>query len=118
MRSAVENLVERRLTPELAVVLVGNDPASSVYVRNKIRRFVEADLRSFHHEVPSTTSETDLLSSIDGLNSAHDVDGILVQLPVPSHIQAQKVTAAIDPAKHVDGFHPMNVGKLSLGGGR
>ncbi|WP_245311068.1 bifunctional methylenetetrahydrofolate dehydrogenase/methenyltetrahydrofolate cyclohydrolase FolD [Bradyrhizobium valentinum] len=117
LRSAVENLVERGLTPGLAVVLVGNDPASSVYVRNKIRRSVEAGLRSFHHELPSTTSETDLLSLIDRLNSAHDVDGILVQLPLPSHIDAQKVTAAIDPAKDVDGFHPMNVGKLSLGGG-
>ncbi|WP_426420601.1 bifunctional methylenetetrahydrofolate dehydrogenase/methenyltetrahydrofolate cyclohydrolase FolD [Bradyrhizobium genosp. A] len=117
LRSAVENLVERGLTPGLAVVLVGSDPASAVYVRNKIRRSVEAGLRSFHHELPSTTSETDLLSLIDRLNSAHDVDGILVQLPLPSHIDAQKVTSAIDPAKDVDGFHPMNVGKLSLGGG-
>lgn len=117
LRSAVENLVERGLTPGLAVVLVGSDPASSVYVRNKIRRSVEAGLRSFHHELPSTTSETDLLSLIDRLNSAHDVDGILVQLPLPTHIDAQKVTSAIDPAKDVDGFHPMNVGKLSLGGG-
>ncbi|WP_025038450.1 bifunctional methylenetetrahydrofolate dehydrogenase/methenyltetrahydrofolate cyclohydrolase FolD [Bradyrhizobium sp. DOA9] len=116
LRSAVENLVERGLTPGLAVVLVGNDPASSVYVRNKIRRSVEAGLRSFHHELPSTTSETDLLALIDRLNSADDVDGILVQLPLPSHIDAQKVTSAIDPAKDVDGFHPMNVGKLSLGG--
>lgn len=117
LRSAVENLVERGLTPGLAVVLVGSDPASAVYVRNKIRRSVEAGLRSFHHELPSTTSETDLLSLIDRLNSARDVDGILVQLPLPSHIDAQKVTSAIDPAKDVDGFHPMNVGKLSLGGG-
>lgn len=117
LRSAVENLVERGLTPGLAVVLVGSDPASAVYVRNKIRRSVEAGLRSFHHELPSTTSETDLLSLIDRLNSARDVDGILVQLPLPPHIDAQKVTSAIDPAKDVDGFHPMNVGKLSLGGG-
>lgn len=115
LKIAVENLVERGLTPGLAVVLVGNDPASSVYVRNKIRRSVEAGLRSFHHELPSTTSETDLLSLIARLNAAEDVDGILVQLPLPPHIDAQKVTAAIDPSKDVDGFHPMNVGKLSLG---
>lgn len=115
LRSAVANLTERGLTPGLAVVLVGTDPASSVYVRNKMRRSVEAGLRSFHHELPSTTSEADLLSLINRLNAAQDVDGILVQLPLPSHIDAQKVTAAIDPAKDVDGFHPMNVGKLSLG---
>lgn len=116
LKRAVENLAERGLTPGLAVVLVGNNPASSVYVRNKIHRSVEAGFRSFHHELPSTTSETDLLSLIDRLNDADDVDGILVQLPLPAHIDAQTVTAVIDPKKDVDGFHPMNVGKLSLGG--
>lgn len=115
LRSAVGNLAERGLTPGLAVVLVGNDPASSVYVRNKLRRSVEAGFRSFHHELPAATSEADLLSLISRLNAAQDVDGILVQLPLPSHIDAQNVTAAIDPAKDVDGFHPINVGKLSLG---
>ncbi|MGY8638477.1 bifunctional methylenetetrahydrofolate dehydrogenase/methenyltetrahydrofolate cyclohydrolase FolD [Bradyrhizobium sp. 14AA] len=115
LRSAVENLASRGLTPGLAVVLVGNDPASSVYVRNKIRRSIEAGFRSFHHELPSTTSEADLLSLIVRLNAAPDVDGILIQLPLPSHIDAHVVTAAIDPAKDVDGFHPMNVGNLSLG---
>ncbi|MET4348877.1 bifunctional methylenetetrahydrofolate dehydrogenase/methenyltetrahydrofolate cyclohydrolase FolD [Bradyrhizobium barranii] len=113
--SAVETLVERGATPGLAVVLVGDDPASSVYVRNKVRRSVEAGLRSFHHELPASTSESDLLALIKRLNAAEDVDGILVQLPLPPHIDAQKVTAAIDPAKDVDGFHPINVGNLSLG---
>ncbi|MGY4167702.1 bifunctional methylenetetrahydrofolate dehydrogenase/methenyltetrahydrofolate cyclohydrolase FolD [Bradyrhizobium sp. USDA 4529] len=115
LRNAAKKLADRGLTPGLAVVLVGNDPASAVYVRNKIRKSVEAGFRSFHHELPDTTSEADLLSLIGRLNAADDVDGILVQLPLPPHIDAQRVTAAIDPAKDVDGFHPMNVGKLSLG---
>lgn len=117
LRATVEALAKQGLTPGLAVVLVGNDPASSVYVRNKIRRSVEVGFRSFHHELPTTTSEADLLSLIDALNAAPDVDGILVQLPLPSHIDAQRVTTAIDPAKDVDGFHPVNVGNLSLGAG-
>ncbi|UPJ63704.1 bifunctional methylenetetrahydrofolate dehydrogenase/methenyltetrahydrofolate cyclohydrolase FolD [Bradyrhizobium sp. 191] len=115
LRGAVLDLVERGATPGLAVVLVGDDPASSVYVRNKVRRSVEAGLRSFHHRLPASTSESDILALILRLNAAEDVDGILVQLPLPSHIDAQKVTAAIDPAKDVDGFHPINVGNLSLG---
>ena len=115
LRNAVSDLAERGVTPGLAVVLVGSDAASAVYVRNKVRRSVEIGLRSFHHELPASTSEADLLTLIARLNSADDVDGILVQLPLPSHIDAQKVTAAIDPAKDADGFHPVNVGKLSLG---
>lgn len=115
LRDAVQNLAERGATPGLAVVLVGNDPASSVYVRNKIRKSVEAGFRSFHHELPASTRESDLLSLIARLNGAPDVDGILVQLPLPDHIDASKVMAAIDPAKDVDGFHPVNVGNLSLG---
>ncbi|KYK44655.1 bifunctional 5,10-methylene-tetrahydrofolate dehydrogenase/5,10-methylene-tetrahydrofolate cyclohydrolase [Bradyrhizobium liaoningense] len=114
LRGAVLDLVERGVTPGLAVVLVGDDPASSVYVRNKVRKSVEAELRSFHHRLPASTSESDILALITRLNGAEDVDGILVQLPLPSHIDAQKVTAAIDPAKDVDGFHPTNVGNLSL----
>lgn len=115
LRNAVRHLSERGVTPGLAVVLLGNDPASSVYVRNKLRRSGEVGFRSFHHELPNTTSEADLLALINRLNAAEDVDGILIQLPMPSHIDAQRVTAAIDPAKDVDGFHPMNVGRLSLG---
>lgn len=115
LRVAVQDLTERGATPGLAVVLVGKDPASSVYVRNKIRKSVDAGFRSFHHELPASTSESDLLSLIARLNAAADVDGILVQLPLPDHVDARKVTAAIDPAKDVDGFHPINVGCLSLG---
>lgn len=115
LRDAVQNLAERGATPGLAVVLVGNDPASSVYVRNKIRKSVEAGFRSFHHELPASTSESDLLSLIARLNAAPDVDGILVQLPLPDHIDPGKVMAAVDPAKDIDGFHPVNVGNLSLG---
>lgn len=92
LRGAVETLVERGATPGLAVVLIGDDPASSVYVRNKVRRSVEVGLRSFHHELPASTSESDLLALIKRLNAAEDVDGILVQLPLPSHIDAQRVT--------------------------
>lgn len=115
LRSAAADLAERGLTPGLAVVLVGDDPASSVYVRNKIRRSVEIGFRSFHHELPANTSETDLLSLIRRLNEAPDVDGILVQLPLPAHIDDTKVTEAISPAKDVDGFHPLNAGYLSIG---
>lgn len=115
LRTAVASLTGRGLTPGLAVILVGNDPASSIYVRNKMRRSVEVGFRSFHHELPDTTSEADLLSLIFRLNAADDVHGILVQLPLPSHINARRITAAIDPTKDVDGFHPVNVGKLSLG---
>lgn len=114
-RSAVENLAEKGLTPGLAVILVGDDPASAVYVRNKVRKAVELGFRSFHHVLPASTSETDVLSLISRLNKASDVDGILVQLPLPTHIDAQNVIAAIDPSKDIDGFHPINVGKLSLG---
>lgn len=115
LRSAAADLAERGLTPGLAVVLVGDDPASSVYVRNKIRRSVEIGFRSFHHALPANTSETDLLSLIRRLNEAPDVDGILVQLPLPAHIDATKITEAISAAKDVDGFHPLNAGYLSIG---
>jgi methylenetetrahydrofolate dehydrogenase (NADP+)/methenyltetrahydrofolate cyclohydrolase len=115
LRVAVDDLSERGLTPGLAVVLVGNDPASSVYVRNKVRQSAEVGFRSFQHELPSGTSESDLLSLIHRLNSAQDVDGILIQLPLPAHIDVETVIAAVSPEKDVDGFHPLNVGKLSLG---
>jgi methylenetetrahydrofolate dehydrogenase (NADP+) / methenyltetrahydrofolate cyclohydrolase len=101
--------------PGLAVVLVGDDPASRVYVRNKGKRTLEAGMRSFEHMLPETTSEADLLALVARLNADPAVDGILVQLPLPKHIAAEKVIEAIDPAKDVDGFHPVNVGRLSLG---
>ncbi|MGB3718690.1 MAG: bifunctional methylenetetrahydrofolate dehydrogenase/methenyltetrahydrofolate cyclohydrolase FolD [Hyphomicrobiaceae bacterium] len=106
---------EKGVTPGLAVVLVGDDPASQVYVRNKARQTVEAGMKSFEHKLPATTSEAQLLKLIDELNRSRDVHGILVQLPLPPQIDTRKVIEAIDPAKDVDGFHPINVGHLSAG---
>ncbi|SEH45894.1 bifunctional methylenetetrahydrofolate dehydrogenase/methenyltetrahydrofolate cyclohydrolase FolD [Magnetospirillum fulvum] len=106
----------RRLTPGLAVVLVGEDPASQVYVRTKHKRTVEVGMESFVHTLPVDTPEHELLTLIAGLNSDPAVHGILVQLPLPRHIDTQKVIEAIDPAKDVDGFHPVNVGRLASGG--
>jgi methylenetetrahydrofolate dehydrogenase (NADP+)/methenyltetrahydrofolate cyclohydrolase len=103
------------LTPGLAVVLVGEDPASQVYVRTKGKRTVEAGMRSFEHKLPADTPEHELLTLINGLNADPEVHGILVQLPLPDHMDAQKVIEAIDPAKDVDGFHPINVGRLAAG---
>ena len=105
----------RGITPGLAVVLVGEDPASQVYVRNKGVQTVEAGMASFEMKLPATTSEADVLTLVHQLNGRADVHGILVQLPLPAHIDAQKVLLAIDPAKDVDGFHPVNVGRLSVG---
>ena len=101
--------------PGLATVLVGEDPASAVYVRSKGKATSEAGMASFSHKLPDTTSETDLLHLVDQLNRDDSVDGILVQLPLPQQIDASRVIAAIDPAKDVDGFHPMNAGRLATG---
>ncbi len=101
--------------PGLAVVLVGDDPASRVYVKSKGKRTIEASMRSFEHVLPEETSEHDLLAIIKGLNADPAVDGILVQLPLPKHISALKVIEAIDPAKDVDGFHAVNAGRLATG---
>ena len=101
--------------PGLATVLVGEDPASAVYVRSKGKATSEADMASFSHKLPDTTSETELLGLVDQLNRDDNVDGILVQLPLPPQIDAFRVIAAIDPAKDVDGFHPMNAGRLATG---
>jgi methylenetetrahydrofolate dehydrogenase (NADP+)/methenyltetrahydrofolate cyclohydrolase len=103
------------LKPGLAVVLVGHNPASEVYVRSKSKAVVEAGMTPLDHKLPETTSEKDLLALISRLNADPAVSGILVQLPLPSQIDPQKVIAAIDPAKDVDGFHPVNVGRLSIG---
>ncbi|HLO79001.1 MAG TPA: bifunctional methylenetetrahydrofolate dehydrogenase/methenyltetrahydrofolate cyclohydrolase FolD [Magnetospirillum sp.] len=104
------------VVPGLAVVLVGEDPASQVYVRNKHKRTVESGMNSFEHKLPADTGEAELLTLIEGLNDDPAVHGILVQLPLPKHIDAQKVIEAIRPDKDVDGFHPWNVGKLAAGG--
>jgi len=103
------------IVPGLAVVLVGEDPASQVYVRNKGRETTAAGMRSFEHKLPATVSELALLELIGDLNRADEVHGILVQLPLPRHIDPRKVIEAIDPTKDVDGFHPVNVGRLAIG---
>jgi len=103
------------LTPGIAVVLVGDNPASEVYVRSKSKAVAEAGMRAVDRKLPATTSEKDLLKLVTELNVDQSVDGILVQLPLPQQIDAQKVIAAIDPAKDVDGFHPLNVGRLASG---
>jgi methylenetetrahydrofolate dehydrogenase (NADP+)/methenyltetrahydrofolate cyclohydrolase len=103
------------LQPGLAVVLVGNDPASEVYVRNKGRQTVATGMRSFEHKLRASTSERELLALVAELNADPSVNGILVQLPLPEHIDAQRVIEAIDPAKDVDGFHPLNAGALAVG---
>ena len=102
-------------TPGLAVVLVGEDPASQVYVRNKGKQTLEAGMKSFEHKLPNTTSETELLGLINQLNADPDVHGILVQLPLPDQIDSHAVINAINPDKDVDGFHLINVGRLSTG---
>ena len=111
-----ERVAQGRPAPGLAVVLVGEDPASQVYVRNKGRATREVGMASIEHKLPVSTSEADLLALIADLNRRPDVNGILVQLPLPKHIDQGKVIEAIDPAKDVDGFHPVNVGRLAAGG--
>lgn len=101
--------------PCLAAVRVGTDPASEVYVTNKVRAAAEVGIVSEHHHLPSSLSQEELMALVSDLNSRNDVDGILVQLPLPKHIDERSILEAIDPAKDVDGFHPANVGKLSLG---
>ena len=101
--------------PGLAVVLVGEDPASSVYVRNKGKATREAGMTSVEHRLPATTSSDDLLALVAALNADPAVDGILVQLPLPVHIDERAVIQAIDPDKDVDGFHPVNAGQLATG---
>ncbi|MGH8327773.1 MAG: bifunctional methylenetetrahydrofolate dehydrogenase/methenyltetrahydrofolate cyclohydrolase FolD [Steroidobacteraceae bacterium] len=99
--------------PGLAVVQVGEDPASSVYVRNKRKAAVEAGIASFAYDLPATTSQSDLLALIDLLNRDETVDGILVQLPLPKGLDATRVMDAVDPSKDVDGFHPVSTGLLA-----
>jgi methylenetetrahydrofolate dehydrogenase (NADP+)/methenyltetrahydrofolate cyclohydrolase len=101
--------------PGLATVLVGEDPASAVYVRSKNRATAESGMVSFAHNLPVTTSEDDVLQLIIDLNADSQVDGILVQLPLPSQIDATRVIETIDPSKDVDGFHPVNAGRLASG---
>ena len=106
---------ENNVTPGLAVVLVGEDPASQVYVRSKGKQTIEAGMNSYEHKLSEDTSEEDLLELVNRLNDDNEVHGILVQLPLPEHINEDAVINAIDPVKDVDGFHISNVGLLATG---
>ena len=114
-RKVAQLKAEHGITPGLAVVLVGEDPASQVYVRNKGKQTVEAGMNSFEHKLPATTSQDELLALIEQLNEDLSVHGILVQLPLPAQIDETAVINAIRPEKDVDGFHLSNVGKLAIG---
>ena len=106
---------EHGIKPTLAVVLVGEDPASQVYVSNKVKRAIEAGMGSIEHRLDADTTQAALNELIDALNNDPEVHGILVQLPLPSHLDEDAVISAIHPAKDVDGFHPLNVGALASG---
>ena len=117
IKTATEEIEKQyNSTPGLAVVLVGEDPASEVYVRNKGRQTIECGMASFEHKLTDKVSQRKLLDLIQKLNSDESVDGILVQLPLPEHIDPQAVLDAINPEKDVDGFHVVNAGKLATGG--
>ena len=111
----VRALAARGVVPGLAVVLVGDNPASEVYVRNKSKAVQEAGMRSFDRRLPAGASEAELLAMVQGLNRDPHVHGILVQMPLPAGIDPLRIIAAVDPDKDVDGFHPLNVGKLKMG---
>ncbi len=116
VRLEVRALAEKQgRVPGLAAVRVGDDPASAVYVRNKIRACEELGIRSEQHALPQSTSAAELLDLVASLNSRDDVDGILIQLPLPDQIDEAMIIEAVDPSKDVDGFHPVNVGKLAMG---
>jgi methylenetetrahydrofolate dehydrogenase (NADP+)/methenyltetrahydrofolate cyclohydrolase len=112
---AVAGLKGQGVTPALAVVLVGEDPASQVYVRNKGRQTEEAGMRSIEHRLPASTRQEDLLALVQRLNADPEVDGILVQLPLPAGLDPQPVIEALDPSKDVDGLTPVNAGRLASG---
>ena len=115
LKQKVAELKENGIEVTLAVIQVGNDPASSVYVGNKKKACEFIGIRSLAYELPEETTETELLSLISDLNEREDVNGILVQLPLPKHIDEDKVIKAISPEKDVDGFHPQSVGALCIG---
>ena len=112
---AVAQLKAKGVTPGLAVVLVGENPASQVYVRSKGRACQEAGMHSVTVRLPAATSEAEILATVDRLNADPAIHGMLVQLPLPGHVNSERIMRRIDPAKDVDGFHPVNVGKLVLG---
>ena len=115
--NAVEILIkEHNFKPGLAVVLVGDNPASEVYVRNKVKQTEKAGMVSIEHRLPDSTSESELIELVNSLNNDEDIDGILVQLPLPNHIDENSIINAISPSKDVDGFSIPNVGLLSTSG--
>ncbi|MBI5462067.1 MAG: bifunctional methylenetetrahydrofolate dehydrogenase/methenyltetrahydrofolate cyclohydrolase FolD [Gammaproteobacteria bacterium] len=119
IRSEIKAQIEARVArglraPGLAVILVGADPASEVYVRNKRKGCEDAGVHSLAHDLPATTSQAELLALIDTLNTDPSIDGILVQLPLPAHIDAETIVESIRPDKDVDGFHPYNIGRLAI----
>ena len=116
LKIAINDLKEKhKIVPGLAVVLVGNDPASEIYVRNKGIQTKEAGMNSFEYRLPENTSEDDLLAKVEELNTDKSVNGILVQFPVPKHMEQQKIIERILPSKDVDGLHPVNSGYLASG---
>lgn len=115
LKIEVKEMKKKEVQPTLAVVLVGGDPASQVYVKYKKKACEYIGIKSLSYELPEDTLESEVLELVDRLNKQEDVNGILVQLPLPKHIDDDKVILAIDPKKDVDGFHPMNVGNLSIG---
>ena len=117
LRQEVEQITKTGRTPGLAVVIVGDDPASHVYVRNKKRACELIGIKSFGYELPENTSQDELLELVGTLNQDDNIDGILVQLPLPKHIDEEAVINAIDPGKDVDCFHPFNVGRVMIGNG-
>lgn len=115
IKAEVKAEIGRGVRASLAAVRVGDDPASAVYVRNKIRACEEVGIRSEHHALPESTTTEQLLELITSLNTRDDVDGILTQLPLPAHIDETAIIEAMNPLKDVDGFHPVNAGKLAMG---
>jgi methylenetetrahydrofolate dehydrogenase (NADP+) / methenyltetrahydrofolate cyclohydrolase len=114
-KAASEFAVRHGRAPGLAVVLVGEDPASSIYVKNKGIACGQCGIRSFTHKLAGTTTQEELIGLVDSLNANGEVDGILVQLPLPKHLKEEEVLLRIDPAKDVDGFHPFSMGRLLMG---
>lgn len=115
IKEEVKAEIARGVRASLAAVRVGDDPASAVYVRNKIRACEEVGIRSEHHALPESTTTEQLLELITSLNTRDDVDGILTQLPLPAHVDETAIIEAMNPSKDVDGFHPVNAGKLAMG---
>ena len=116
LKTEIESFIkDTGITPGLAVILVGNNPASAVYIRNKHKACLEVGINSYEITLPEQTTEQELISKIDELNGDPDVHGILVQLPLPKHISEEKIINRISPDKDVDAFHPANVGKIVIG---